>query len=63
LDFVLKNLKKRSTIIKFAYNVQVFVMAGHFVFHYAGAEADFCFVAEDNYKVKKRYVAMRTEAE
>jgi hypothetical protein len=25
-------------------------MAGHFVFRYAGTEADFCFVAEDNYK-------------
>jgi len=30
--------------------VQVFAMAGHFVFRYAGTEADFCFVAEDNYK-------------
>jgi hypothetical protein len=25
-------------------------MAGHFVFRHAGTEADFCFVAEDNYK-------------
>ena len=25
-------------------------MAGHFVFRYAGTDADFCFVAEDNYK-------------
>jgi hypothetical protein len=31
-------------------NVQVFAMAGHFVFRYAGTEADFCFVAKDNYK-------------
>ena len=36
--------------ISVAYNVQVFAMAGHFVFRYAGTEADFCFVAEDNYK-------------
>jgi hypothetical protein len=31
-------------------NVQVFAMAGHFVFRYAGSEADFCFVAEHNYQ-------------
>jgi hypothetical protein len=32
-----------------AANVQVFAMAGRSVFHYAVTEADFCFVAEDNY--------------
>ena len=31
-------------------NVQVFAMAGHFVFRYARTKADFCFVAEDKYK-------------
>jgi hypothetical protein len=36
--------------LKFLANVKVFAMAGYFVFRYAGTEADFCFVAEDNYK-------------